>query len=67
MIGALSQAITAHHSGDPEGGGQTPTDAVLISTQTQRFPEIGEEVAFKRSPTHHEEWGYVRARSFGTR
>ena len=31
------------------------------------FPLIGDEVRFRRSPTHHPETGFVRARTFGTR
>ncbi|WP_299297472.1 hypothetical protein [uncultured Tateyamaria sp.] len=48
----------------------TPAPPSLVSSALGAsfpFPEIGDEVRFQRSPTHHPERGFVRGREFGTR
>jgi hypothetical protein len=56
-------AITDQQAGAPSFS--------IVGTSSSRppfyFPELGDQVRFKRSPTHHPETGIVRGRMFGSR
>lgn len=42
------------------------SEATFPRTGTPQAPDLGAEVSFQRSPTHHWERGFVRGRQFGT-
>lgn len=43
-----------------------PRSGTPLGSHTTAAPELGSEVEFRRSPTHHPERGFVRSRQFGT-
>ncbi|WP_298938114.1 hypothetical protein [uncultured Ruegeria sp.] len=52
----------------PRTGETTPSSHGSPSSGAfSSFPDLGDEVRFQRSPTHHPELGIVRGRVFGTR
>ncbi len=42
------------------------SEAIFPRTGTPQAPDLGAEVSFQRSPTHHWECGFVKGRQFGT-
>ena len=59
----------ANTTADDTGTAETPTlsRGSLKSVEQSPFPEVGDEVAFTRSPSHEWETGYVMSREFGSR
>lgn len=52
----------------PQAGATSPSSTGTSSSGAPfHFPELGDQVRFKRSPTHHPELGIVRGRMFGSR
>ena len=51
-----------------QAGATSPSSTGTSSSGAPfHFPELGDQVRFKRSPTHHPERGIVRGRMFGSR
>lgn len=52
----------------PQAGATPPSSIGSTSSRAHFiFPKLGDEVRFRRSPTHQPECGIVRGRQFGTR
>lgn len=65
---AATNQDTACHTGQlgSSAAHHAQSEAAFPKTGTPQAPDLGAEVSFQRTPTHHWERGFVRSRQFGT-